>query len=510
MHIYSGFVVALGLIAVSCSHAPAKHKSSEELLQDFSSPDDSVRARALAQLAAGNGPEVEMALTMGLEDDSVLVKRAAIGALRRSDHRNLKDPLWAAAQKHAPGEALRTEIGFALAHQQDPRGIGLLLEGRFAPSPDVTQALLEVGTAGIPQLIQELHRPEIRDAVSTALVNLGSPAVEPLIDVMHNDYDKYTRFAAAAVLGEIADDKATDALMQAFQDSDPQFIAATYRFLIRRGEPNTEKPLINALDMYGSLEMAQDFIRCGNPALKAPAESWIAARFPTSAPLDPPSAFWGGTDPRIKRLMLIHFDGSLTSVSGIAPVGSRNVSFVPGRWGSAILVQNGGLLEYPLTGNLNFQEGTIEMWVAPMKDGTDPIYRTNNHVLLLYSGMKGDMFFIAQASRGGLFSGTLVQQQFSGVARGNFADWKAGAWHHLAFTYSAASHQQHLYLDGVATGLGGRTAMAVPSLGAHTFTVGSDSTGNGEAFAIDELQTFYGEKAPDSIRVDAHKRQPAS
>src|SRR5580658_6810042 len=78
-----------------------------------------------------------------------------------------------------------------------------------------------------------------------------------------------------------------------------------------------------------------------------------------------------GTTP---QLALFHYNDSLASTSGVAPAESAGTSFVPGKFGEAVTLAAGGNLTYPAAGHLSLENGTIEMWVAPTYDGTNPVY----------------------------------------------------------------------------------------------------------------------------------------
>src|SRR5215469_6192256 len=67
--------------------------------------------------------------------------------------------------------------------------------------------------------------------------------------------------------------------------------------------------------------------------------------------------FWSGQTP---QLGLFHFDGSLSNMTGLAPSTATGQWFGPGKFGNAVWVAPGGLLQYPAAGNLAFGEGTIE------------------------------------------------------------------------------------------------------------------------------------------------------
>jgi hypothetical protein len=286
-------------------------------------------------------------------------------------------------------------------------------------------------------------------------------------------------------------------------------VLASYRYLIRSGKAVSERRLIEVLMTIGNREMAEDFISSGNAALKAAGEGWAkrerVALTVRSSDREP--VFWGGVDPSVKQIALFHFDGSLESATGSAPVESRGVSFVPGKWGTALSVPKGGTLKYAVNGNLRFDDGSIEMWIAPKLDGSDPIYKEYNHTLLLYHSPAGDQFIVSESITGVFYCGSVVRNKFAGTGGGSIAGWKAGSWHPIAFTYSSHNTRQRFYVDGVIISET-NGAMPVPNPGAGTFTVGCDPWGNWTGFDIDELVISSAEKGSDSIRRDASRKNP--
>jgi hypothetical protein len=159
----------------------------------------------------------------------------------------------------------------------------------------------------------------------------------------------------------------------------------------------------------------------------------------------------------ITQLALFHYDNSPASTSGIAPSQSTGASFVPGRFGSAVTAAPGGILSYPQAGNVSFADGTVEMWVAPQYDGDNAVYAvtpgTPQAQVLFHSfwgGIGGELILAIGTNDGGVpyfyvgAAGVYAgYQQASGIA-----GWKAGEWHHLAFTYSTANGRLRIYVDG--------------------------------------------------------------
>jgi hypothetical protein len=207
----------------------------------------------------------------------------------------------------------------------------------------------------------------------------------------------------------------------------------------------------------------------------------------------------------LSQLSLFHYDNSLASTSGVAPINSIGTTFGPGKWGSAVAVTSGGGLAYPAAGNLSLTEGTIEMWIAPTTNGNTAGYSSLN-TLLNYAAPNGDRLWVAESSGGGLFGSAVIAGAFipAGTPQGLVTNWKAGEWHHIAFTYSIANNRFRMYLDGAMTGENGSIKM--PG-GGGTLTIGGDGYTRG-LFWIDEVRISNIEQPPTVIQYDAGRPSP--
>jgi len=205
------------------------------------------------------------------------------------------------------------------------------------------------------------------------------------------------------------------------------------------------------------------------------------------------------------QLALFHFDNSLNSTSGIAPAQSSGTSFVPGKFGSAVTVAPNGTLAYPAAGNLTLGEGTIEMWAAPLYDGSNPLYTTTSQALFAYNwGPAGNHLTLAVAGGSAYLYVGAANVYAGNLSVSGIGAWKAGEWHHLAFTYSASQSRIRIYVDGL---LAQETDAAInfPSSGPATFSLASGGFGSGSAFAIDEVRITNNEMPPAAIAFDASR-----
>ncbi|MCS7259324.1 MAG: carbohydrate binding domain-containing protein [Anaerolineae bacterium] len=160
------------------------------------------------------------------------------------------------------------------------------------------------------------------------------------------------------------------------------------------------------------------------------------------------------TDTLVAESILLNFDQSTSGAGGEMPTVARGVTYVVGKWGHALALAAGGQLKYPRLYNLPLEEGTIEMWVALRADGDDARYTARTHYLFFYRANDGDYITIAQSKDTRiLYAGGSVDGQWQSAygIRAYMGNWKAGEWHHLAFTYSARENFMRFYVDGILT-----------------------------------------------------------
>jgi Concanavalin A-like lectin/glucanases superfamily/HEAT repeats/PBS lyase HEAT-like repeat len=492
-------------------HKPVDQESMAELQADLANEkDDEAGLAAVHQLEVTADPAALGILIDTLQNRSDKIRIAAASALGKSKDPRAADALAAVTQDRAQDQSVRFAAAQALGVLHDGRaGVPLVQALRFNEY-EAIRSLLDLGPLAVPALIDALGHPDTSASASKLLIRMGSTGVDGLIELLNHNAHPFERSAAASTLAEIEDPRSIKALSQALKSGDLFLTAAAYRFLIRKGDAGSEGQMIKALNAYGKLAMAEDFVASGNPVLKAAAEDWAqkGKRVLQGRTSELDVVYWGGADPSIKRLALFHFDGALKSTSGAGSSQSVGVSFVPGKWGSALSVALGGVVKYPITDNLSFTDGTIEMWISPRLDGADPTFTKYNHPLLLYMSAANDQFLVSGSTLGGFYAGSVVRKQFVGTGGGNIHDWKAGSWHHIAFTYSSSAGRQRFYVDGTLTGEN-KSPMAAPDPGAGSFTVGCYPNADFlPAFLVDELQISSGEKSPGAILGSALRTDP--
>jgi sugar lactone lactonase YvrE len=179
------------------------------------------------------------------------------------------------------------------------------------------------------------------------------------------------------------------------------------------------------------------------------------------------SSYSGPYEPDAHTLLLLHLDGSYDGAQG-EPGTSNGTTFVTGRYGKGALVDGNDTLSYTASGNITFTQGAVEFWFRPNWNGDDG----GNHTLFWWG--EDPVFF--HLRKDGI-SNLVFDRFFDGGSCGapiNVADWKAGEWHHLAFTWEGTD--MVLYVDGRVVAQTVCEGVANP--GASIFYIGSGIGGD--------------------------------
>ncbi len=176
--------------------------------------------------------------------------------------------------------------------------------------------------------------------------------------------------------------------------------------------------------------------------------------------------------------LLLHFDGDFTGAEGETGT-ATGLTFTIGYHGQGVMVTDTNILSYPVTGNLTHTYGAVEFWVRPTWDGDGG----SNHTLFWWDDGY-DRLHLRKDPISNLVFDYFYRGGGCGAAT-NVAHWRAGEWHHLAFTW--AENVISLYVDGqrVAQEECGGTAQPTAS----DFYIGSKPDGSDTIEAvIDELR----------------------
>jgi len=207
---------------------------------------------------------------------------------------------------------------------------------------------------------------------------------------------------------------------------------------------------------------------------------------------------------RIKQALLFHasFDeGPDADFAGGKPEArpveqpDSKLQFVPGLSGKALLGGDGCVaLEYENAGNFNISEGTVSLWVNPVR-WAEPGGGDRNHLFFL-NGRAGKGYFGFQMARYTEDAPTQVQffmiqypyrQGVHILARDDVPTWKPDEWHWVVMTWRA--DEVTLCVDGLVRGRRGiDPPLAERDLTWPYFQIGA--TNRREQTAIDEVKIF--------------------
>lgn len=283
----------------------------DQLLASLADPTSAeLRTAAAESLAQFQDPAVVPALASALLDSEVSVRIAvatSLGSL--GDARGAKAVAAAlqAELKAQPSSSFIPVACEALGQLGGTAGVAVLIA--ILVSADATNraaaetALTSIGSAAVPALQRALTtgtQAQKLEVVSF-LASLGSLGVKPLITALANS-DAKVRSAAANRLGYLGNRSAEKPLASVLADSamgltasvalvrlyktEPSKVAhyltptgtlRIYYGLMKLGASETIDAMASALLRLGDLDMAEDYLNCGEPTLEQAAHDWADA-----------------------------------------------------------------------------------------------------------------------------------------------------------------------------------------------------------------------------------------
>jgi len=281
-------MIAIALLSCLPTLAVAQTLDVKMLIRDLDSEDVHVREEAAQALGEAKDPRAIKPLIDALKKDEYWdVREAAADALGEIGDPSALKPLMKALEKDENGN----------------------VQGAAA------EALGGIGDAiAVDPLIEALDykSSEARRGAAFALGKIGdTTAVGPLIITLKDD-DSRVRHNSAFALGELAitytetslrgtdstiitmneHPRALNTLNDAIQDENMDVIAGAYSFFIRKGEEGTEPLLEKAIYIYGTENMASDYLNSGHPQLEQAAKYWAETQS-TTLPTDRKGPRWG-------------------------------------------------------------------------------------------------------------------------------------------------------------------------------------------------------------------------
>jgi len=195
-------------------------RAVEPLIAALSNENGDVRKAAAGALVKIGVPAVEPLIAVLRWDKDVRQGQAAAGALGQIGDARAVEPLIAALKEEI--RSVRRDAATALGQIGDARAV----EPLIAALKDQDMYTCEAAAEALDNLGWQPHRSETGAVYWVAkrqwnrCVEIGTPAVKPLIAALKDKDNKRVRAAAAGALGQIGDRRAVEPLIAALKDQD--------------------------------------------------------------------------------------------------------------------------------------------------------------------------------------------------------------------------------------------------------------------------------------------------
>ena len=196
--------------------------------------------------------------------------------------------------------------------------------------------------------------------------------------------------------------------------------------------------------------------------------------------------------------LAVDFESTPTGTRGELPLTATNLTYTPGVIGSAGTFDATTQLSYAALNNLATPAGTLEFWVRPAFEGSDP----GSYTFLGWGSWGGMLFARDGASNlRGIFNRFGPSNTAELGVGASAADWTTDRWYHLAYTWDNTAKLLRLYVDGALTTEQAFTAN-LPVIGDTTFSIGREVFGSPFSGQLDQLAIFNYPRTAEQIAAD--------
>jgi HEAT repeat protein len=236
-----------------------------------------VRSGAAAALGYLNDPRAVPALIEALDDENTIVRYQATVSLSKMKDPSALEPLIKAVNDKDPG--VQYQAINALREMKDSRAVPALINALKDDSINVRyEAARALGEFDDPRelsligpMIENLgHKDErIRRTAQLTLVQIGEPAVEPLIEALASDNEE-TQRTVAATLGNFQDQRAIDSLVKLLLEQKEHVSWSAAAALGNYQDQKAIKSLVKSLsakDSYLRMRVRMALYEIGPPVL---------------------------------------------------------------------------------------------------------------------------------------------------------------------------------------------------------------------------------------------------
>lgn len=230
-------------VANMAARSLAKHPAGTlaSLIRLFADNSWKIRSRAAMAVSKMGKAAVE-ALKVAINDNDSNIRFWAITCLGHFRDRNNTNLLLSRLQDSDTG--VRVAALRALREIGDPNIASKLFEALSQPSEQVRDLVYDIlkdyGTHSIPFLMDSLSNEYWmgRSLAAQALTDMGSEAVDPLVDALKCD-DKERRFWSIKILGKMHEKSAYNEIVRFMNDSDPEIRMAALEAISDYQDPES-------------------------------------------------------------------------------------------------------------------------------------------------------------------------------------------------------------------------------------------------------------------------------
>ena len=224
-------------------------------LKETNTPMAMFRLGAIQTLGGLKDARAVDPLTKLLSDPSIQTRRVAAEALGEIGSPKAVAPLVGTLNDMSAG--VRWAAADALGKIGDPSAVDTLI------------AVIGAGRIWSRRMVLVLDNLDAnwrsREATTRVVAYFVEQLNHPVAEV---------RWRSAEALGQIANPQASRVLMGAMAEKHVLVMAAAHLFFIRNGVFGSEQLLVDALNLYGTEEMALTFLNAGHPLLGQAARAW--------------------------------------------------------------------------------------------------------------------------------------------------------------------------------------------------------------------------------------------
>jgi len=207
----------------------------------------------------------------------------------------------------------------------------------------------------------------------------------------------------------------------------------------------------------------------------------------------------------VPQSLLLSLDNSLLSSDGQAPALSQGLTFTTGRFGQAVQLSrlDESRLAYPSAGNVDPNEGSLELWIKLSQDLDSGTYQGYPRLFSYSIDDEHELYVEVNAGR------IILTSRNAGSYYGTWPEppgWLAGEWHHLAASWSAAANQLAVYYDCAPVATADYPALA-GSVG--SFNLGSTADGGVTDAVLDDVRLSRRALTADEIALTCSRGSAA-